>query len=345
MQKGAARVAGLFTWRLLVYALAAAVLAAPASASKEKKEHEEKGKPPISDLWNDPGDIKSRDLFDGPGGKEHEPRGAMKFLKEDSAGSNPKFDVQDQNGEKWKAKLGIEAKPETAAVRLLWAVGYFADADYFERELKVEGMPPLKRGGNVIDKDGNVHDVRLKYRPQKKTHDWKWDHNPFIGTREFNGLRVMMALINNWDLKDENNAIYKEKNNDGGREIYLVSDVGSSFGPTGYHYYGGWSKNDLGAYSRSKFISHVHSKYVDFNAPTHPPLIYIFQIQKWFRHLRLRRITKHIPRADAKWIGSLLAQLTAQQIRDAFRAAGYSDAQIEILANTLRERIAQLNQL
>ncbi len=32
--------------------------------------------------------------------------------------------------------------------------------------------------------------------------------DPFEDTREWNGLRVMMALMNNWDLKDENNAIY-----------------------------------------------------------------------------------------------------------------------------------------
>ena len=31
----------------------------------------------------------------------------------------------------------------------------------------------------------------------------------FPDTRKFNGLRVMMALMNSWDLKDENNAIYE----------------------------------------------------------------------------------------------------------------------------------------
>ena len=58
-------------------------------------------------LWNDPGDITSRDLFDGPGGKEHQPHGPMKFIEEDSKGSNPKFDLKDANGATWKAKLGV----------------------------------------------------------------------------------------------------------------------------------------------------------------------------------------------------------------------------------------------
>ena len=36
---------------------------------------------------------------------------------------------------------------------------------------------------------------------------WSWHDNPFVGTREFNGLKVMMALVNNWDLKDVNNRV------------------------------------------------------------------------------------------------------------------------------------------
>lgn len=317
----------------------------PAYGQKQHQEskHELKAAPAISALWNDPGDIQARDLFDGPGGKGHEPRGPMTFIQEDSKGTNPKFDLKDRNGETWRAKLGVEAQPETAAVRLLWAVGYFADADYFLPELKVDGMPTLTRGGNLVDPGGIVHNVRLKDRPEKKKGYWRWDHNPFSGTRGLNGLRVLMALINNWDLADENTSIYKDK--ESGREMYLVSDLGASFGTTGYHYYGGWSKNDPEAYARSKFISHVHSDYIDFNIPTHPPVLYIFGILGWTRHLQERGITKHIPRADVKWIAGLLAQLGPEQIRDAFRAAGYSETQISILARAVRERIEQLNQL
>lgn len=312
--------------------------------SEEKREKHSKKPPDLSSLWNDPGDIKSRDLIGGPGGRDHAPKPPLTFEGEDAkGGSNPKFDVRDASGEKWKAKLGVEAKPETAAVRLLWAIGYFADEDYLLPEVKIENMPVLQRGGKVADANGIVHGVRLKRRSLKKTGTWKWKDNPFLGTREFNGLRVMMALLNNWDLKDENNAIYENK--DTGRKIYLVSDVGSSFGTTGYYYYGGWSKGDLAAYSKSKFISHVHGDYVDFNAPTHPPFIYAFGVVRWSRHIHERSTTKHVPRADAKWVGSLLAQLTPQQIKDAFLAAGYSDAQADILRSAVQQRIAELNHL
>jgi len=56
-------------------------------------------------------------------------------------------------------------------------------------------------------------------------------------------------------------------------------------------------------------------------------------------------VGKHVPRADAKWVGSLLAQLSPEQIRDAFRAAGYSPEQVEAYANAVEARIAQLTKL
>src|SRR5437016_5202568 len=82
-------------------------------------------------MWRDPADIRARDLFYGPGGKEHQPHGVFTFEKEDLEGTNPKFVVRDADGLKWKVKLGLEARPETVASRIVWAAGYYADEDYF----------------------------------------------------------------------------------------------------------------------------------------------------------------------------------------------------------------------
>src|SRR5215467_2691803 len=97
-------------------------------------------------LWREPADISSRNLLYGSGGRAHQPAGAFTFVEEDRQGSNPKFDVRDENGVKWKVKLGPEASPEVVATRLVWAVGYYANEDYFLPELHVENMPHLKRG-------------------------------------------------------------------------------------------------------------------------------------------------------------------------------------------------------
>ncbi len=92
-------------------------------------------------LWSDPGEIRSRDLFWGPGGKDHQPSLPVEFLAEDLKGTSPKFEVRDSDGRKWTAKLGLEAKPETVAARLLWAVGYSANENYFVPNLQVRNMP------------------------------------------------------------------------------------------------------------------------------------------------------------------------------------------------------------
>ena len=52
-----------------------------------------------------------------------------------------------------------------------------------------------------------------------------------------------------------------------------------------------------------------------------------------------------IPVAHARWIGSLLAQLSDEQLRDAFRAANYSEGTRESYVSSLRERIDQLTDL
>ena len=38
-----------------------------------------------------------------------------------------------------------------------------------------------------------------------------------------------MAVMNNWDLKDVNNAVYSEQNSN--RAIFLTSDVGATLAP------------------------------------------------------------------------------------------------------------------
>lgn len=343
---------------LIVLALACAPLAAK-DAAAEKPETK-----PV--LWQNPGDIRSRDLFYGPGGKSSQPALPVKFVGEDTKGTSPKFDVRDSSGRKWRAKLGPEARPETVATRLLWAVGYGANVNYFFENLKVEGLPSELQRGQEFVSDPPVHDtqeqnpreigasaggvkaVRLQIHPggeKKEEKSWNWKHNPFYGTREFNGLRVMMALINNWDLTDDNNAVYQDPS-DPAKAVYMVTDVGASFGKTGKSYSEKISKGNLKAYVHSKFISKVTDHHVDFNFPTHPAFIHMaIEPRVLWHYLHERWIGRHIPRKDAKWIGSLLAQLSPQQIRDAFRAAGYSPEEIEEYATALEGRIAVLNRL
>jgi hypothetical protein len=63
------------------------------------------------------------------------------------------------------------------------------------------------------------------------------------------------------------------------------------------------------------------------------------------RRLSLLWLGRRIPRTDARWMGDLLARLSPDQIRDAFRAAGYSSQEIEQLSKVVQRRIAELEKL
>jgi hypothetical protein len=311
-----------------------------ASAPKLPKDVVAEG-PPV--LWREPADIASRDLYYGPGGKSHEPRTELTFLSEDTTGASPKFEAVDDEGIHWKVKLGIEAKPETAASRLVWAAGYFANEDYFVREIRVRSLPHLGRGEHYVTAGGVVHDVRLKrHSPgEKKLGIWEWGNNPFHGAREWNGLRALMALLNNWDLKDVNNAIHQIKG-ERPEQHYLVSDLGASFGTNNLSR---TLKGDLHSYEQSKWINGVSSDHVDFAVPGSPPATWAFAMPVMVQRRELMWIGRGVPRADAAWLGHLLARLSPRQIRDAFRASGYSDDEIERFSRVVEHRIDELNRL
>lgn len=292
-------------------------------------------------IWHDRGDISELDLLSGPGGRRP-PAGKVTFVKEDMGGASPKFEVVDAQGVHWKAKLGEEAKPETAATRLLWAAGYFTDESYYLPELHVENMPKLNRGSEFISKEGIARGVRLERiaKGQEKIGNWSWSHNPFEGTKELNGLRIMMAMINNWDLKDPNNAIYAVP---GGVPHYAVSDLGATFGKTGGP--GFRTKSRLDDYSNSEFIDETDSDEVHLTIKSRPFFLMAVDPYHYNKLASRANVGRDIPRADAKWLGRLLGGLSIEQIRDCFRAAGYSPAEVTGFAKVVQGRIAELNKL
>jgi hypothetical protein len=297
---------------------------------------------PVSALWSDRGEIASLNLFYGAGGKEHEPSGKFTFVEEDKQGSAPKFEVKDEQGVRWKVKLGDETKAETAASRLVWAAGYYTDEDYYLPEMRVENLPKLERGSKFVSEDGVVHGARLerKLKGEKKAGNWSWFKNPLVGTKEMNGLRVMMALINNWDLKEVNNAIYEVK---GEGLRYVVSDLGATFGQTGNAIIR--SKSNIGEYSGAKFIQKVTADHVDFYFSSRPFFLSAVDAPYYAQRTHMQDIAKHIPLAHARWLGQLLAQLSDEQLRDCFRAAGYAPVEVELIAAMVKQRIKDLNTL
>jgi len=65
----------------------------------------------------------------------------------------------------------------------------------------------------------------------------------------------------------------------------------------------------------------------------------------FFRQRKATNAMQKVPVDHASWIGSKLAQLSDNQLRDSFRAAGYDKATTEQYVRALRGRINELNRL
>jgi hypothetical protein len=79
--------------------------------------------------------------------------------------------------------------------------------------------------------------------------------------------------------------------------------------------------------------------------PARPSFVRLVDPKAYLARIHLEHLGQNVPRADARWLGQLLARLTAVQIQDAFRAAGYSPQEIQAFARLLEERITVLTGL
>jgi len=274
-------------------------------------------------LWRDPGNTGERNLLLGQGGEAGRPDlSHVTLIKKEKGGYSTKYRVRDAAGNEWVAKIGKEAQSETAASRLLWAIGYFTDTNYLVPSVQIEGIPKT------------LTNVRFSARPKgiKRVDDFAWSNNPFVGSREFQGLKVMMALINNWDIKDSNNTILVTPGENGKKELqYEVHDLGGTFGKLSHlprFLQFKPDRNNPKAYAKSHLIDKVKDGRVDF-------------------HYSVKRkdLFKDISVEDARWVGAQLARLNDQQIEDAFRASNYTPEQVRIMTAAVRRRIAELNAL
>ena len=313
--------------RVLAVFVAVVVALASASVAAEKKSKKMPRGMPV--MWRNH-KVESLDLFDGPGGKSGRPDlRRLRLIKSEEGGYSPKFRVRDASGREWVAKLGPEAQSETAAVRLVWAAGYVTEINYLTPCAHIPGAKTDKKVDRC-EGDGFAN-VRFEARPKgvKRVGPWKWKENPFVGMHQLQGLKVLMAMLNNWDLKDANNVIIHAPGRGRGELRYVISDLGATLGKEG----GGpgffWritrSRNNPEDYADSKFIDKVERGYVDFHFTGKNSSIF-----------------DKISVEDARWVGELLSRLSDKQLSDAFRAANYTPEEIRLLDEAVRARIKEL---
>jgi hypothetical protein len=336
----------LFPFALLILTAISAVDVA--GQVKKSPAHAARGR---NVIWRDPGNISGRDLYFGPGSPERAPAPPFTFVTEEKSGESPKIDVEDANGVKWRVKLGPEAQSETVASRLVWAMGYFAEEAYYLDRAKIENLPRLTRGRQYVKDGDRIHGARFEPRRNnvERGDNWDWLKNPFVGTREFNGLKALMVLLANYDVRPENNRIMTimDPTTRRAEHRYTVSDLGATLGAVG-GLGGKRSKNNLQDFRSQSLVKRVNRGMVEFQYRTRPTglgvFTFVFWPPYWQSQTAKEKAMRRIPAAHVRWIGQMLGRLSNKQLRDAFRAASYSDQMIDGYVAVLQRRINEMVQ-
>jgi hypothetical protein len=275
----------------------------------------------MAELWVEPG-TSPRDLFYGIGGRRFAPSKDAQYRhkEKDDLGFSVSYDVVGPDGMEWSAKIGPEAQTEVVVSRLLWGLGYH--------------QPPLHYLPSwtlVADGGGVKKESEARFRPkldqlERLDEYWSWKENPFIGTRPFNGLLVVLLMLNSTDLKDDNNSLYEVKGpipgaSSGARRWFVVRDLGAALGETGKLFP---RRNWIDGFEQEAFITGVKDGRIEFAFTG--------------RH---REILDTIAAADLRWAAMRLQRLTDRQWRDAFRAANYTDDIRERYLRKIRQKIAE----
>jgi hypothetical protein len=282
-------------------------------------------------------------MTNGPGGAGGAPAPPFRFLEEHATGSQPCVSVHDARGRRWRVKWGNEVRSENFAVRLAWACGYFVETTYFVHEGVIEGATELQRARACIDERCRFVEARFELddpdvRKMFEEHSWAWNDNPFLGTSQLHGLKMLVMLLSNWDSKDRrdvargsNTAIFEYRLGSWRREArYLITDWGGSMGRWGGNIVtrGRWDPEGFAAQTE-QFVTGVQDGFVTFG----------------YTGQRTADMAEGIRIDDARWLYAYLGRITDAQLRDALAASGASCEDTESFAKSIRGRIDQIGRV
>jgi hypothetical protein len=261
----------------------------------------------MEELWERPDDLERRDLFFGPWGAHHAPAPDVvyTFVKLKTSGVNPGMTVRDPDGREWRVKQaphdgrGHEGPIEVVMSRILSAAGYHQPPVYF--------LPSF----TLVDSSGTRREpggrFRLDHEALKELGSWSWQQNPFVGTQPYQGLLVILMMLNSSDIKNSNNTLYETRSDMSPRRWFVVRDLGTALGSTGRFEP---KRGDIGVFENEPMLDGIENGFVKFN------------YGGWHQEL----VTHRIRVDDVAWASELLGRISEQQWKAAFRAGGYDDA-------------------
>lgn len=291
--------------------------------------------PNVPLLWREQADLGTMDLTYGAGGQELVPAGPFTFIEEDKKGTTPKVLVTDANGRKWQIKFGEEVKSEVFATRIMWALGYIVEPEYYVRSGKVLHAKGLRRAAPFIN-NGNFSDARLQLRDPKwvPVEGQNWTFKNVGEYPSFKGLKIMMMLLSNWDVKDArsrdndaNTSIMRRELPNGGVQMeYIINDWGATMGK-----WGGIStrsKWDCKGYTNESndFVKGVKDGKVEFG----------------YQGKLTSDIASNITVGDVQWLMLQLKKLSDDEIHQALAASGANAEETACFTTAMRTRINAL---
>lgn len=290
-------------------------------------------------LWREPSRGDALDLRYGPGGPDGAPAPPFRFVEEHFSGSQPCVAVRDARDRLWRVKWGHEARPEAFAVRFAWACGYFAEVTHFVPTGMIDGVNELARARPCIDAEGRFEGARFELEDRGvrmlfDEHSWAWNDNPFLGTPQLSGLKIVNMLLSNWDTKDRrdvargsNTAIFEVRSGWGREARYLITDWGGAMGKWGSNIVSRdrWDAEGFEAQT-PQFVTGVKDGWVNFG----------------YQGQRTQEIGRDISVEDVEWFGRYASRLKEPALRQALVACGATDEEAQRFAQALVDRIRQL---
>jgi len=241
----------------------------------------------------------------------------------------------------WRVKWGQEVHTEVFGTRLAWALGYFAEPSYFIAGGTITGARDLRRARACISEQESFTEARFELDEKGvikhfDAHGWAWHDNPFVGTPELSGLKILMMLMSNWDNKDvrdvargSNTAIFEHHVNNTIEARYLIIDWGAALGAWGNNILqrGRWNPEAF-AGQNPQFITGVDGDLVQFG----------------YQGQRTADVAGNITVADVRWFDRIASAISDEHLRAALRASGATREDTDLFTASLRARLNQIHE-
>lgn len=307
-------------WQRAVWILTAAVAVWAIGCATPRIQSTLPGPPTpeqLAQLWVEP--ERGRDLFFGVGGKKLAPNPDATYtvIEIKRGGFSRGYTVVGPGDREWSAKFPPEANTEIAASRLLWGIGYHQPPIYLLASWKAE-----KATSPNPQLPARFREKKPALNGLDAGDSWSYYQNPFVGTRQLNGLLALQAMLGNSDLKDAQNVIYKlDKPLEGAARWYVARDLGQTFGRTGVL---DAPRGDIDVFEQTPYIRGVDDGKVRFD----------------YRG-RHKALFENVTPADVRWLCERLNRLSDDQWQDAFRAGGFGEPVAARFIRRMKQKIAE----